>query len=262
MKFGVTGASSDIGINLLNLLRDRGHDVTKFGRKEGRYWEIGREFPKSDIDVLFHLAHDRSITFAQNREAVNLLISSFGRKIVYISSTSGHPQSLSNYGKSKYAAQCAIDMSGGTSIVSGMMFGTDQMSQNSIISKLRRISSSYPIIPLPFAGMSKLYFSDLHMLSEALLYAAESGESGSFRGFSENYLTLGELMRKLSRYSTNNPRIFEIPDLGLSKILSTTSRSLSFPGLFDSLLSLVSEMPYEYIEGLRKFPEIRFQTYS
>jgi hypothetical protein len=152
-------------------------------------------------------------------------------------------------------------MSGGASIVSGMMFGADQMSQNSIISKLSRISSSYPIIPLPFAGKSKLYFSDLQMLSEALLYVAESGESGSFRGFSENYLTLGELMRKFGRDSTNNPRIFEIPDLGLSKILSATSRSLNFPGLFDSLLSLVNEMPYEYVEGLRKFPEIRFQTF-
>ena len=262
MKFGVTGASSDIGINLVNLLRDRGHEVTKFGRKEGRYWEIGREFPKSDIDVLFHLAHDRSITFVQYREAVNVLISSFGRKIVYISSTSGHPQSLSNYGKSKYAAQLAIDMSGGASIVSGMMFGADSMSQNSIISKLSRISSNYPIVPLPFAGKSKLYFSDLPTLSKALLYAAESGESGSFRAFSESYVTLGELVRQFGRDGDNNPRILEVPDLGLSKILSIASRSKNFPGLFDSLLSLVNEMPYEYIEGLRKFPELRFQTYS
>jgi hypothetical protein len=69
-------------------------------------------------------------------------------------------------------------------------------------------------------------------------------------------------VRLIGEGNKNNPRILEVPDLGLSKILSIASRSSSFPGLFESLLSLVNEMPFEYIEGLKEIPDLQFHAYS
>lgn len=262
MKFGITGASSDIGIELYSLLTHRGYEVTKCGRTENLVWEIGKAFPNSDIDVLFHLAHNRKLTLLQNKEAVDLLISSFGKKIIYISSTSAHPESLSKYGKSKYLIQEAIEAAGGASIISGVIFGRENMSKNSIITQLGRITDNYPIVPLPFAGKSLIYFSQICVLSEALLYAAESHESGNFRAFSRTPLTLEEVMESIISIGRRSPRVVSLPDLGLSQILRFASRFTNFPGTLDSLLSLVNEMPVGYIQGLKTFPRLQFPAYK
>jgi nucleoside-diphosphate-sugar epimerase len=262
MKFGLTGATSDIGKALYTLLTLKGYQVTKFGRHEKDFWQFGNKIPNSDIDVLFHLAHDRNLSLVENKEALEIIISSFGEKIVFISSTSAHPQAVSNYGKSKFVAQNLIEKAGGTSLISGIIYGNEVTSDNSIITKLSRVTSSYPFVPLPFSGKSPLYFSEIKALSEALFSASTMHEAGNFRAFSKNHLTLRQLVEKLAAKSENSPKVIDIPDFGFAKILRTSSDFLKYPGLLDSLLSLVNEMEPEYLNELKLFPEIVFPNYS
>ncbi len=262
MKFGLTGATSDIGKALYTLLTRKGHQVTKFGRNEKDFWEIGNRIPNSDIDLLFHLAHDRNLSLEKNKAAVELIISSFGKKIVFISSTSAHPQAISNYGKSKYAAQKIIEKAGGTSLISGIIYGNEEMSDNSIITKLNRVTSSYPFVPLPFSGKSVLYFSEIKVLSQALFSASLMHEVGNFRAFSKDHLTLRELVEKLAVKSKKSPKVFDIPNFGFAKVLRASSGFLNYSGLLDSMLSLVSEMELDYLNELKSLPGLFFPNYS
>lgn len=261
MKFGITGASSDIGKALNSFLTLSGHQVVKFGRQEENYWELGKELPESDIELLFHLAHDRSFTLENNRRATDLLVSSCKKKIVYISSTSAHPNSLSNYGKSKYLIQEKIKKSGGVVVVAGLIFGQTQMSESSMVTKLTNIVTNSPFVLVPFRGESKLYFSKINALSQALYLAAKESEHSIIKAFSNSSLSLYDFLNLLGSEDEDIPRIFKFPNLGASSFLKLTSQFVTYPDPIDSLLSLVNEIPLDYIRELHEIPGLEFPVY-
>lgn len=261
MKFGITGASSDIGRNLHSLLKSRGHQVLTFGRREENYWELGREFPKSEIEVLFHLAHDRRLTLVENERAADLLVSSFTKKIVYISSTSAHPNSISRYGKSKYLFQEIIQKSGGVVVIAGIIFGDTCISSKSVLAKMNDAVNSLPFILVPFFGKPRLYFSEVRALSEALYIAAKEQETGAIRAFSNSSHSLYELLRIIASKNERHPKTIRLPNIGASKFLEFTSKFIDYPDPIDSLLSLVHEMPMDYLHQLKEIPGLEFPVY-
>lgn len=103
MKIAITGSTSEIGKLLTERLNAIGHLAVALGGRDSTLWSLGERFPQDiDVDVLIHLAHDRSYSISDNISAAKELCASFKGKKIFLSSFSAHSNSQSRYGKSKY----------------------------------------------------------------------------------------------------------------------------------------------------------------
>lgn len=258
MKVIITGANSGIGRTVSELLNAKGIETLALNGRSSELWQLGERIsPELQGDYLIHLAHDRSKTLDENIFAINQIIDSFSGRIIFLSSMSAHSKSLSVYGQSKFLTEQALLSVNAISIRSGLIFGN---SANGFIAKLENILKRSLIIPLPFAGKSKVWCTYIEDLAEEIWNSLNSKSCGVVLGAHCEPLDLITLLKKLA-IKHHIKRIFiKIPVNVTNISIRLISVFFPFSPLIDSIKSSSSEVSEKELVLLQT-PTIVFRPF-
>ena len=250
MRIAVSGSTSSIGTHLVHGLIDAGHEVIPLGGQSSQLWKIGMKFPDFlEVDVLMHLAHDRSLTLRENVQAMEVLTSSFQGEIIFLSSMSAHSGARSVYGKSKYELERLFLKHGGKVLRAGLVYGSNIGGMYAILSKISKLS---PVIPMPYSGTPKMYTTQIDDLCDELIDLISRPEKGIVFGAHSWPITLNNLLRSIRKQTSPQSSLILIPIPRI--VLEIIRRSLSpFKlrlSLIDSLASLSTQISSSEISSL------------
>jgi nucleoside-diphosphate-sugar epimerase len=259
MRIAVTGSTSTIGQHLVNKLTGSGHTPILLGRNQLNAWKLGQELPKSlDIELLIHLAHDRSLTLKQNVEAASVLCASFHGPKIFLSSFSAHSKSLSKYGRSKYAIEGIFNDSNGSSIRAGVVYGEKI---GGIYAQLELLVKKCPLIPIPYRGSPLLFTTHVDDLVEEILSTIGCSEGSTTFAAHFSPISLDNLCKKIQDSLGSTKPVVKVPRQPIDFFLKIlTQYCPNFP-MADSLLSLSSEANYEELSRL-KLPVSNFREFK
>jgi nucleoside-diphosphate-sugar epimerase len=249
MRIGVTGSTSIIGQRLVAMLSKSGHTPIPFGGRKSDVWQIGEKCPSGlNLDVLVHLAHDRSLSVEENIEAVSVLCNSFKGRKIFLSSFSAHSKSKSKYGQSKYAMENIFNNSNGSSLRAGVVYG-DKV--EGIFAQIELLIRKLPLIPLPYRGSSLLFTTHIDDLISEILFLLNQHEGVTTFAAHPMPTSLHNLSFQIQKNLGVKRPTIRIPRQPLDFLLRTLVRFLpNFP-MGDSLLSLSRAASYEEISKLR-----------
>jgi len=250
MKIVLTGGSSFIGQKVASRLRAKGHDVTLIGRNESVRWSLGESLPSGNQwDVLVHLAHDRSRSLEQSTKDVTAILSKFCGKVVFISTMSAHRNSLSNYGKCKFAAEKLFFSAGACVLKVGMV--KDREAEG-IYGKIKKIVNTLWFIPLPLLGNPNFYSSYLQDLVEEIDSWVDNHANSYVRASSEESVTLYELVKGICQEGAHYRVLIPLPKYPLHFIFLMLKKFYPSLLLLDSYFSLIEGIPREDFVNLEK----------
>ena len=263
MKIGVTGCTSKIGENVCERIIALGYELSRIGRNEAIKWEFGQILPHLELDVLIHLAHDRDLQEKEFRLATELLLSSVSKRtfLIYLSSTSAHSTSVSNYGKSKYIGEDMFINANGVVLKSGLIFQNGELYQSGILGTIVQIIQKYSIIPLPYRGKSSFYLTEIDTLSRVIVECAIDKSPGILRAFNPVAITFSDLIGKIAVQLGKNRRMIPISDRLTNGLLLFITSSFGSKGAVDSFLSLSSEISESELGALIA-PKIEFPDFN
>lgn len=252
MNIGVTGCSSPIGTKLCELIKNAGHNLIMIGRNEEAVWRFGEKLPSLNFELLIHIAHDRSLSSDDSLSGNELLLNSLPQNafVVYLSTTSAHANTLSQYGRSKYQCENLFLSANAAIVKSGLIFDSALEKQNGVLGKLESYSRKLPVIPIPFAGKPTFYMSCIDALGNALLQLSVDRRPGRYAAFSYQPLSLFELIYRFTQSSKRKARLVPLPDFPTRDLLIRLSKFKHSLGSLDSLISLIEEIPEEEIRSL------------
>ena len=102
MKIYLSGSTSTLGKTLISEFSTRGLDIKPLVTQNQDQWRLGNSVLETDTKCfLIHLAHDRSMSLEETIVTHSKLIETFPGKVIFVSSLSAFPQTLSRYGKQK-----------------------------------------------------------------------------------------------------------------------------------------------------------------
>jgi nucleoside-diphosphate-sugar epimerase len=259
MRIGVTGSTSAIGQRLVAKLSELGHTPVPFGGSQSDIWQIGEKCPgELDLDLLVHLAHDRSLTVEDNIAATDILCKSFEGRKVFLSSFSAHSKSISKYGKSKFAMENIFNNTNGCSLRAGVVYG-DKV--EGIFAQIEFLIRKLPLIPLPYRGSSMLFTTHVDDLISEILFLLNQSEGVTTFAANSMPTSLHNLSFQIQKYLGMKRPTIRLPRQPIDSLLRTLVRFLpNFP-MADSLLSLSREASYEEISKLR-IPNSNFREFK
>jgi nucleoside-diphosphate-sugar epimerase len=259
MRIGVTGSTSVIGQRLLAKLTEIGHTPVPFGGSQSNIWQIGEKCPSDlDLDVLVHLAHDRSLTREDNIEATDILCKSFEGRKIFLSSFSAHSKSISRYGQSKFAMENIFNNSNGCSLRAGVVYG-DKV--EGIFAQIELLIRKLPLIPLPYRGSSLLFTTHIDDLISEILFLLNQREGVTTFAANPMPTSLHNLSFQIqTNLGVRRPTI-RIPRQPFDVIMRALVRILPHFPMADSLLSLSREASYDEISKLR-IPNSSFRDFK
>jgi len=259
MKIGVTGSTSVIGQRLVAKLSEIGHTPVPFGGSQSDIWQIGEKCPSNlDLDVLVHLAHDRSLSVEDNIQAADVLCKSFEGRKVFLSSFSAHSKSISKYGQSKFAMENIFNNTNGSSLRAGVVYG-DKV--EGIFAQIELLIRKLPLIPLPYRGSSLLFTTHIDDLISEILFLLNKRQDVTTFAAHPMPISLNNLSFQIQKNLGVKGPTLNIPRQPLDFLLRTLVRVLpNFP-MADSLLSLSREASYEEISKLR-IPNSSFREFK
>jgi nucleoside-diphosphate-sugar epimerase len=263
MRVGVTGCTSQIGESVCERLLTSGLELFRIGRKEEFTWNLGEKIPKLKLDSLIHLAHDRNMGETQFLAATKSILQSLDDKtfLVNLSSTSSHLKAISKYGRNKYLAENLILESGGAVFKSGLIFrDTGPSHQSGILGTVVDIVDKLPVIPLPYRGKNKFFFTEIATLSKLLVDSAVRNSPGVFRAFNPNAITFDELIKSIALHLQVKRRTILVPDSATNRIFQIV-KLVGGRGRLDSLLSLSEEISQFELEALLS-PKFDFPKFT
>jgi hypothetical protein len=248
MNIIVTGGTSQIGKLLTYKLRQHGHQVIEIGRNKHNFWQLGSPIP--DVvkgEILIHLAHDRGRSIEQSISDTKALLNGYSGFPIFLSSTSAHSNSYSNYGKSKFFTEQIFIEKRGAVIKAGLICGSIK---NRFLEEITKKLRAYRCVILPYRGFSRFFISDADTLVSEIILIAQTKRVGKIRGFSLMPTSFRNLLMKTN--CDLKFTILTIPSKIFSNLLIRTIRVLlPLNETVDSLLSLVSEIELLEITSLQ-----------
>jgi nucleoside-diphosphate-sugar epimerase len=263
MRIGVTGCTSKIGENVCERIIALGFELFRIGRNESIKWEFGQMLPHLELDVLIHLAHDRDLQEREFRLATELLLSSVNRRtfLIYLSSTSAHSTSVSNYGKNKYIGENMFINANGIVLKSGLIFKNGELYQSGILGTIVQFIQKFAIIPLPYRGKNSFYLTEIDTLSRVIVGCAIDQSPGILRAFNPVAITFSDLIRKIAVKLAKKIRIIPVSDRLTNGLLLLITSFFGSKGVIDSFLSLSSEISESELGALIA-PKIEFPDFN
>lgn len=250
MRIILTGSTSTIGKRLENFLKERGHIVIPLGGRDSKVWKLGEQFPSNfDADVLIHLAHDRRNGLQENLESTRIILENFSGYSLLLSSLSAHIRAKSIYGQSKFYSEELFLAYGGGAIRAGVIIDDMPIGIHQVI--LGAINK-WPIVPTPYGGRSRFFFTKLDPLFLEILYMIESKRNAVVFGADPWPVTLDKMLRVLSESDVTGKRLkfFRINSFTTNFVLFLMKPfRKKFPSI-DSLFSLKSEISNSDISKL------------
>lgn len=248
MNIILTGGTSKIGKLLVYKLRQHGYQVFEIGRNQHNYWQLGSPIPDPvKGEILIHLAHDRSRNVEESISDTKALLNGYSGFPIFLSSTSAHSNSYSNYGKSKFCAEQIFIEKSGAVIKAGLICGPVK---NRFLEAITKKLRTYRCVILPYRGLSRFFISDADALVSEIILIAQTKRVGKIRGFSLMPTSFRNLLIKTN--CDLKFAILTIPFKIFSNLLIRTIHVLlPLNETVDSLLSLVSEIELLEITSLQ-----------
>jgi nucleoside-diphosphate-sugar epimerase len=259
MKIAITGSTSEIGKLLTEKLKAIGHITVPLGGRNSTLWSLGERFPQDlDVDVLIHLAHDRSYSISDNISAAAKLCASFEGKKIFLSTFSAHSNSQSRYGKSKYEIEKIFASFHGSSLRAGIVYGGNS---GGIFLQLENLLRSSILIPMPYRGFPLLFATHIEdLIAEIVIMMGEVDSSTVFAA-NTHPISLRELLLQISTTVRAKQYFIPLPRQPFDTILRLTNRIIHNFQLTDSLLSLSNHPSYEELSKLQ-LPKTIFRPFK
>ena len=258
MNIIVTGGSSAIGKNLISKLIGLGHRPIVLGSSTSDNWRLGNSIPSQEnIDALIHLAHDRNLSFKQNIYAAEKICESFVGKKIFLSSLSAHSESISKYGKSKFALEDMFLNNNGIVIRSGIVFGENVGGIYSIISGFL---SKYPFLAIPYYGLPSMFMSHIDDLTDEIVEMLKFDPGKPVFGSNYTPLSLFEVFNQISIQKNTNTRLITLPVQPFDFSFRIMNKLLPKLKFIDTLLSVSKEVSNYEISQLSK-PKTYFRPF-
>jgi len=259
MRVVVTGSTSAIGKKIIQLLKSKGMSVIELGGKNSELWRLGRPLPKDlQADTLIHLAHDRKLSLEENNTAIDLLVESFKGYKILISSLSSHSKTESKYGLSKRYAEERFLEKNGVCLRVGLVYGT---LTGGVYQTLRKSISKFPVLPLPFDGKPRFFFSHIDDLTSEILHFVQTKQRGLV--FAANYWphSLRDIVERLAQDLGRNCYLIGVNTATTRLLLKVTKLLGIKVALLDSLKSLEHEISNSEL-GALQIPNTRFRSFN
>jgi hypothetical protein len=245
----ITGPTCVLGEEFINRYASK-FEFIRLGKKESNYWELGQPIPPSrKDDVLIHLAHDRNKEIKEIIDDNLKIIESFKGQITFISSTSAHANTKSNYGQSKKKLENLFIEAGAQVIKAGLITHDENFLRNDVYSKLIQIKNASRIIIIPFYNRIKLHCVDVGALCRLIDYQVDNFSQERIAGFDQNPKTIKQIFEGIS--PNLKRRYFYMPDMKLSLLLYLASKKFRLPNIIDSYLSLSQLISLNEIDQLQ-----------
>ena len=258
MNIIVTGSSSAIGKNLILKLIGLGHRPIVLGSKTSDKWRLGNSIPsQKNADALIHLAHDRNLSFKQNVYAVEKICESFDGKKIFLSSMSAHSNSISKYGKSKFAQEDIFLKNNGIVVRSGIVFGENV---GGIYSTISEFLNKYPILTIPYYGLPSMFMSHIDDLTDEIVETLTFDPRKPVFGSNYKPISLYEVFNQISILKKMNARLITLPVQPYDFSFRLMNKLLPNLKFIDSILSVSSEVSNYEISQLSK-PKTFFRPF-
>jgi len=259
MRVGVTGSTSGIGDHLIKKVLKLGHTAIPLGRTQINSWRLGEGISQNlKLDVLVHLAHDRSLSVNSNISAAEVLCKSFGGHKIFLSSFSAHSKSKSIYGKSKYELENIFSKFNGNSLRAGIVYGSNV---GGFFANLQNLVSKPLVTPIPYRGSPLLFTSHIEDLVDEIIINLEFPKNSNIFAAHPVPISLQELVINIKEAAGIKSFTFPMPREPLDSGLKLLSKIVPSVSIADSLLSLSSQASYEEISRL-SMPKTKFRAFD
>ncbi|MGE3622823.1 MAG: NAD-dependent epimerase/dehydratase family protein [Bdellovibrionales bacterium] len=257
----ITGVSGFAGNALARRFQAAGWHVIALTRSmnnipssiETRPFVLGGLVPPSLLkgaDILVHAAYDFSLTRWADICHVNAVGSEYlfdaaaragVKRQIFISSMSAFEGCRSHYGRSKLAAENAVQIRGGIAVRPGMIYGEKN---GGIAAQIIRIAKKWPVIPMIDRGDFPFYSCHVDDLCAAILHLANADEIAGNLYIAANPAPVS-LIGLAKSASMGKPKlIFSVPWSWMFAALWLAERiGLRPPFRSDSVFSLVHRNP-------------------
>lgn len=250
MKFLITGGTSYIGKSIKTYLIDNSHEVIEVGRTSEFEWALGQPLPKFEsVDFLIHLAHDRTRSFTQNVQDVIELYSTYKGKSIFISTLSAHSESLSVYGRSKFAQERLVLQNEGVVLKLGLVTGDGA---EGVLQLLLNIVRKFRLIPVPRFMKSTLRVTPIELLINEISHHIDQYSSGTYMVSLDQEYKLEEILEKFSQELGLKRSFLRLDTRILDHFLVRIGTSAVSPTIFDSYLSLLAGISSDELGRLNK----------
>jgi nucleoside-diphosphate-sugar epimerase len=256
LKIGVTGANGFVGSRIALTLNSFGHEVVRLIRnptlENDRQYILGEPVPLhvlADLDVVVHAAWDFSAVGGEiltanfiGSQPLIETASTFGVRVILISSLSAFDGCRSKYGLAKLYLEELVADFGGASIRAGVIFGRDAGGifgslRDSILLKRRSF------LPIFSGGYQPLSVSWDKAVCEVVEYLVRVEVVPTVPVLAAHPIpvTLRSMIDDLSAAAGQRPRLVSIPwRFGWTVLRALELLQINPPFRSDSLLALVN----------------------
>ena len=225
MRILILGAAGFIGSHLSCYAAEQGHDVValcRSGKVAGFAgptfgWALGEPVPESalrGVSCSIHLAHDFNgergahLTELATLECIADLRAKGVAKQIFFSSYSAGEHAESLYGRTKLAIERGVKPYPDVTIVRpGLVLG-----DGGLFGRIRRLSRSAPLIPLPDAGRGLLPVITIERLCrETIMLACSAAPLREANLFEPRLKSLRELVLEAAAEAGRHPWLLSVP---------------------------------------------------
>jgi nucleoside-diphosphate-sugar epimerase len=254
VNVGITGASGFIGRALVNGFASSGWTVTHLGRRETRRYDLAEPVdPQTlvDLDAVVHAAYDSG---ADNVAAMKRLIRAVRAArvptFVFISSFASNERAASRYGRDKYMAERALDLTTDMVVRPGLVVG-----HGGLYGTMQRTIRRWGIAPVFGDGRQPVYLVGVDELTRAIVTLVDHRATGVFSLAASEPMAFADLCAAIGTAAGHRVRYLKIPIAGAIAVTAVAE--------YLGLRLPISSESVRGVKSLRtvsvpKYPEIGF----
>lgn len=272
MNILITGVTGFLGTNLGCQLAAEGHIISGTVKSPEKMHTLPAWLRKAylhnlgstvdqdictGIDLVLHLAHDfrpgmQKTNFRGTQELMRAAQLAGVSRQIFCSSCSARPETLSEYGRTKYALEQSFLSADQTVVRPGLVLGNGSLFKRMVQTALR-----LPVVPLPDGGRQKIPLIDMQTLALAFSKIIQDRNSSrqEWNLFHPEPVTLRSLLEQTLRECGKRPRFLPFPSRLILPPLSLLNRTgllsaIQADNLKGIMIPSTSELPPHLAELL------------
>ena len=241
MKIFITGIDGFLGGQMAAALTSGGHSVRGSSQRTMPLGEAFDESVFANIDVVIHAAHDtrRGAGETNVRGTRAWLEAAAARGVerqTFLGSYSSHPDSPSEYGRTKHTLEQIFLSAGGTVLRPGLVIGG-----GGLFARQQAALRKAVVVPVISAGRDPVAVIALHHFLEALEVVLSRGLTGAWNLFYEPQPRSRDFIRAVKSRMGQRTRFVSVsPAVAVAAVRVISSLGLPAPATADQIRALAT----------------------